>query len=186
MERPSSTGDFACTSATLAGSTHDDELPSERRVDRLSCRPPMRPILLFLVLALVGCSGSSDPGDAKVPITLENPKSDPKDPSGSDAKDDPKVPTSSGDPKENPAQAPPSGINFGCRLPAPVRSDDACTKDAECAPAVPCHARACVAVGKATPRTPDTVCTMNIDCQSADVNPCSCYEGRCTLVPANP
>ncbi len=38
MEQPSSTGDFACTSATLAGDTHDDELPSERRDDRLFCR----------------------------------------------------------------------------------------------------------------------------------------------------
>lgn len=179
MKRPSSTGDFACTSATLAGSTRDDELPSERRVDRLSCRPPMRPVSFSLVLVLVGCSASSP--------HPPNPSS--QNGEGANEGDSAKGPTSSSSdqPKVgNSETSPPSDINFGCRLPAPVRSDDACTKDADCAPSVPCHAHTCIAASKATPRTPDTVCTMNIDCQSADVNPCSCYDGRCTLVPANP
>ncbi|HRI65613.1 MAG TPA: hypothetical protein PK156_15300 [Polyangium sp.] len=96
-------------------------------------------------------------------------------------------PTSSGEGKTAPnTNGDQPGPNFGCRLSAPVVSDDACSKDADCAPSTPCHARACVAVAKATPRTPDTMCTMNIDCQSADVNPCSCYQGHCALVPKNP
>lgn len=85
-----------------------------------------------------------------------------------------------------PANNNPDNKPIECKLPAPVKSDDACTKDADCAPSVPCHARACVAVAKATPRKPDTMCTMNIDCQSADVNQCSCYEGHCALVPKGP
>jgi len=75
---------------------------------------------------------------------------------------------------------------FACRLPAPLASDDTCSRDADCAPAEPCHARACVAVAHAHARGPDTVCTMSIDCQSADVNRCACYEGRCSLVPPSP
>ena len=81
------------------------------------------------------------------------------------------------------AGAKPQPAPLACRLPAPVSSDDACAKDADCAPAEPCHARACVAASKARPRTPDTVCTMSVDCSSADVNRCACYEGRCALVP---
>ncbi len=84
-------------------------------------------------------------------------------------------------PNEPPGAATPSPLV--CALPAPVKSEDTCAKDADCAPSVPCHARACVAASRAVSRTPDTVCTMSIDCQSADVNPCLCYEGRCALVP---
>jgi hypothetical protein len=71
----------------------------------------------------------------------------------------------------------------GCKLPAPKKSDDACTTDADCAPSVPCHAPACVARAKAVPKTPDTICTMMLDCGSADVNRCGCLEGRCALIP---
>jgi hypothetical protein len=132
----------------------------------------MRSLSFTLVLALASCGASSDPGDTKVPTASGGPNGD----------SEQKVPTTFDDAKTPPTSEP----SFACRLPAPVSSDDACSKDADCAPSSPCHARACVAVGKATPRTPDTVCTMNIDCQSADVNPCSCYEGRCALVPKSP
>src|SRR5512143_2820265 len=33
----------------------------------------------------------------------------------------------------------------GCKLCAPVVSDDACSTDADCAPEEPCHAKRCVA-----------------------------------------
>lgn len=72
---------------------------------------------------------------------------------------------------------------FACRLPAPVTSDDACSQDSDCAPAVPCHARACVARAKAQPPKADTVCTRQLVCDSIDVNRCGCHEGRCSLVP---
>jgi hypothetical protein len=74
----------------------------------------------------------------------------------------------------------PSG---SCKLPAPVKSDDACTTDADCGVSDPCHAKACVAKAKSHPRTPDTMCTMSIDCASADVNRCGCLEGKCALIP---
>jgi len=146
-------------------------------------RPPMRPFSFLLLLVLPSCTASSDPGDAKVPTTLENAKSDAKEPTSSgDSTGTPKVPTTSDKPSNGGTSEP----NFACRLPSPVPSEDTCTKDADCAPSVPCHARACVAASKATPRTPDIMCSMNIDCQSADVNPCSCYQGHCALVPKNP
>lgn len=177
MGRPSSTGDFACTRATLAGGNEDDEPPSDEPANRLSCRPSMRRISFTLVLVLAGCGASSEPVDIKTPGNSSDAKD--TEPSG-DAKQSPPAPSASTTPEG------PGGPDFNCRLPAPVSSDDACTKDADCAPSVPCHARACVAVGKAEPRKPDTVCTMNIDCSSADVNPCSCYQGRCALVPKSP
>lgn len=177
MKRPSSTGDFACTSATLAGRTRDDEPPSDARVDRLFSRPSMRQFSFALTLALVGCGASSDPGDVKDPHPGDGQGSEKRTPITSDPGG-----SVGSDPKDPTGPEP----SFGCRLPAPVVSEDACTKDADCAPSTPCHARACVATSKATPRTPDAVCTMNIDCQSADVNPCSCYQGHCALVPKNP
>jgi hypothetical protein len=71
-------------------------------------------------------------------------------------------------------------------LPAPRVSEDACTKDADCAPSDSCHALACVASSKARPPTPGTYCLDGLDCHSADANRCACYEGRCALVPPNP
>ncbi len=87
-----------------------------------------------------------------------------------------------------PPLPPPSGEESvpACRLPAPRVSEDACTTDADCGPSDPCHAQACVAAAKARPPTPETICTRSLDCNSADVNRCACYEGRCALVPPNP
>lgn len=70
-----------------------------------------------------------------------------------------------------------------CRLPAPVRSTDACSTDADCGPSDPCHAHACVAREKARARAADTFCTELMDCASTDANRCGCVEGRCTLSP---
>jgi hypothetical protein len=87
----------------------------------------------------------------------------------------------------NPPPAPTSSASSlpvpACRLPAPLKSEDACTTDADCGVSEPCHAHACVAKAKSRPRTPDTMCTMVMDCQSADVNRCGCFEGRCALIP---
>jgi hypothetical protein len=71
----------------------------------------------------------------------------------------------------------------GCKLCAPVVSEDPCTSDNDCAPATPCHATQCVSRTKAVPRKPDTMCTMDIRCDSVDVNRCGCVQGRCTLSP---
>jgi hypothetical protein len=70
-----------------------------------------------------------------------------------------------------------------CRLPAPVKGPDACAADADCGPSDPCHAHACVARARSRPPTPDTMCTMMMDCASTDANHCGCLEGRCALVP---
>ncbi|WP_170319420.1 hypothetical protein [Polyangium spumosum] len=114
-----------------------------------------------LVLVLAACAGSaaegpgsSEPG-AKEPASTEPATNEP----------------------------PPAAGPITCGLPAPVVSEDPCTKDAECAPSEPCHAHACVAVAHAKPRTPDTVCSTMLDCKSVDANPCVCHEGRCALVP---
>lgn len=72
---------------------------------------------------------------------------------------------------------------FACRLPAPVKSDDPCSTDADCAPATPCHARACVARAKAKAPDPSSVCTHQLACDSVDANRCGCFEGRCSLIP---
>jgi hypothetical protein len=71
----------------------------------------------------------------------------------------------------------------GCGLCAPVVSDDVCNTDADCAPAVPCHADRCVAKAKAQPRKPDTACTMNLLCNTVDANTCGCHQGKCALMP---
>jgi hypothetical protein len=79
--------------------------------------------------------------------------------------------------------APPTDRVLECKLPAPVKSQDACKSDADCGVSDPCHARACVAREKARPPNKQTVCTMIMDCLSADRNPCVCSEGVCALVP---
>ncbi|MFO0671119.1 MAG: hypothetical protein U0235_16075 [Polyangiaceae bacterium] len=70
-----------------------------------------------------------------------------------------------------------------CRLRSAVVSEDPCASDADCAPATPCHAHACVAKAKATPRQPNAGCTLLMDCASVDANDCRCHGGRCALVP---
>jgi len=72
---------------------------------------------------------------------------------------------------------------FACRLPAPVRSDDTCAADAECAASTPCHARACVGRANARPADATTICTRQMACDSVDANRCGCLEGRCSLIP---
>lgn len=71
----------------------------------------------------------------------------------------------------------------GCGLCAPVVSNDACSTDADCAPATPCHADKCVAKANAAPRKPDTACTMNLMCNTIDANTCGCHQGKCALMP---
>lgn len=81
------------------------------------------------------------------------------------------------------ASAAPVGPALGCRLPAPKKSDDACTNDADCGVSEPCHAKACVARAKSHPATPDTMCTRSLECHTADANKCGCFEGKCALIP---
>lgn len=69
-----------------------------------------------------------------------------------------------------------------CKLPAPVKSQDRCTTDADCAPSDPCHAKACVAKAKAAPAS-GKMCTRDLQCDTADVNKCGCFEGFCALTP---
>lgn len=71
----------------------------------------------------------------------------------------------------------------GCSLCKPVISDDACTTDADCAPATPCHAEACVARSKAQALPPGVSCTAILRCETVDANTCGCLEGRCALYP---
>jgi hypothetical protein len=73
-----------------------------------------------------------------------------------------------------------------CSLPSPLKSDDPCTSDADCGVSSPCHAKACVARAKSQPPKPDTMCTMSLECDTADANRCGCYEGRCALIPPAP
>jgi hypothetical protein len=67
-----------------------------------------------------------------------------------------------------------------------VKSQDACTTDADCGVSEPCHAHACVARAKSHPPDKSTICTQMMDCKSADANPCVCFEGVCALVPPKP
>jgi hypothetical protein len=69
-----------------------------------------------------------------------------------------------------------------CKLPAPVKSQDRCSTDADCAPSDPCHAKACVAKAKAAPPS-GKMCTRDLQCDTADVNKCGCFEGFCALTP---
>ena len=141
--------------------------------------------VLFASLGLLGCGGSATEGSGP-----QTPAPDVVVPGAVPGV----VAGSPGEGSSDTAPPPPpnapsnfgNGPNLSCKLPAPVKSEDACSKDADCAPSVPCHARACVAAEKAQPRTPDMVCTTIADCQSADTNRCSCYEGRCALVPPGP
>src|SRR6185369_2059821 len=98
---------------------------------------------------------------------------------GPDGPNPPPAPTShpTAQPGTGPTAVP------GCRLPAPVKSEDACRTDADCGVSEPCHAKACVAKAKSHPRQPDTACTLSLDCSSADVNKCGCFEGKCALIP---
>jgi hypothetical protein len=81
------------------------------------------------------------------------------------------------------APSPKGDAFFACRLPAPVRSDDACVVDADCAPLTPCHARACVGRAKAHAAEAATQCSREMACDSVDANRCGCLEGRCSLIP---
>ena len=91
-------------------------------------------------------------------------------------------------PDDRPRLAPPA-LSFRlpnakhCGLGEPVKSEDACSSDADCGPSEPCHAHACVAAAKAKPRTADVMCTEMMDCRSTDANDCRCLEGQCALVP---
>lgn len=69
----------------------------------------------------------------------------------------------------------------GCSLCNPVVSEDTCSVDADCAPATPCHAEACVAKGKAKALAPGASCTAILRCDTADANACGCREGHCAL-----
>jgi hypothetical protein len=71
----------------------------------------------------------------------------------------------------------------GCSLCEPVVSDDACTKDDDCAPKTACHAKACVAKANAEVRGPNTMCTQDLHCDSIDANKCGCLKGKCALQP---
>lgn len=74
-------------------------------------------------------------------------------------------------------------LRFGCMLPAPLASKDACAADADCGVSEPCHAPACVGKAHSHPPSPTTTCTRNLVCSSADANRCGCFEGRCALIP---
>lgn len=126
----------------------------------------MRTALLLALVALAACSTEQPPpvtpGPGPLPVL---------------------TPTPAGHAPGLIVTPPGSAPAPACRLPAPVKSDDACSSDADCGPSEPCHAHACVAKAKAKPRTPDTMCTMKLDCASVDVNRCGCFEGRCALIP---
>lgn len=88
------------------------------------------------------------------------------------------------------AMPPPAGSSAspkaklcGCSLCEPAVSEDACSADADCAPSTPCHAEACVAKSKALARKPGDMCTMLMNCASADANACGCLKGKCALSP---
>ena len=81
-----------------------------------------------------------------------------------------------------PSGAPGAGTH-GCKLPAPLKSDDVCSTDADCGVSEPCHARACVARARSHPPAHDTMCTQMLACGTADANRCGCLEGRCALIP---
>lgn len=71
----------------------------------------------------------------------------------------------------------------GCALCEPLVSDDDCKSDGDCAPLTACHAKACVAKAKAQPRASNTACTEDFQCNAVEANPCSCFHGKCALVP---
>ena len=71
----------------------------------------------------------------------------------------------------------------GCKLCAPVVSDDACKVDADCAAATPCHATACIAASKVPQTAMRPMCTRIMKCNTTDANACTCYQGKCALTP---
>ncbi len=74
-----------------------------------------------------------------------------------------------------------AGLGCGCKLCAPVVSNDSCDKDDDCVPESGCHAHACVAKANAKPTDPKLNCTMVLDCHSADANKCGCVNHKCAL-----
>jgi len=147
---------------------------------------PRRPSLFVLtglgaaaVLAAAAC------GEPK-PATQPPNGSDTPEPASSGAASAAPSATEPGPATPTPAAtADASAMPIGCRLPAPKRSDDACKTDADCGVSDPCHAHACVAKAKSHPPDKSTVCTRQMDCFSADANPCGCLDGMCALIPAN-
>jgi hypothetical protein len=96
---------------------------------------------------------------------------------------EPTAPPAAGNPGGNSGEPQPSPAQRACHLPAAKKSADVCKTDADCGPSDPCHAQACVAKAKSKPRTPDTMCTMMMGCDTADANRCGCFESRCALIP---
>jgi hypothetical protein len=96
---------------------------------------------------------------------------------------EPVAPPAADNPGGNPGEPKPNPTQRACHLPAAKKSADACKSDADCGPSDPCHAQACVAKAKSKPKTPDTMCTMMMSCDTADANRCGCFEGRCALIP---
>lgn len=107
-------------------------------------------IVMVAMVVTAGC-GSADDDRTTAPIVLPEPE---------------------------PEQAEPAGEPSGDE-PALVIGEDACTTDADCAPAECCHAAACVGRANA-PACGDAMCTMEcrygtMDCGGG----CLCHEGRC-------
>ncbi|HQY60290.1 MAG: hypothetical protein IPF92_10230 [Myxococcales bacterium] len=147
-----------------------------RRSSRPS-RPFRASLFAALVAAATACATTPPPaGPAPSPPTSPAPSSSASS-AGSAA-------TDAGEAAPKAARPPRVTLPLcGCALCAPVVSEDACTQDADCAPATPCHAEACVAKAKAKAPTPRTSCTMILRCDSVDANTCGCLEGRCALYP---
>ncbi|CAN5754736.1 hypothetical protein BH09MYX1_BH09MYX1_20540 [soil metagenome] len=130
----------------------------------------MRSLVLLLPLALLLLPAC--PGEAASPVTL---------PSSSDASTQAVEPVEAGtDPV---AQVDAGPKLCGCSLCDPVVSADPCKTSDDCAPATACHAKACVAKANAEPKTPSTVCTLDLQCNAIEANTCACFEGKCALAP---
>ena len=71
----------------------------------------------------------------------------------------------------------------GCKLCAPVVSDDPCNTDADCAPEKPCHAQRCIAASNVTKPATPPMCTRIMLCHTTDANACTCLKGKCALAP---
>jgi len=85
---------------------------------------------------------------------------------------------------------PPSPPETSASVAAPIFSTDACKKDQDCVPAVPCHANACGSVTRADKGADEAICTM--ECRGGTVdcgyNHCGCVKGPsgtkvCALLP---
>lgn len=132
-------------------------------------------------LALIACgaggtspqdpASSPDPGAAgPPPVVIAPPPPGPPEASA--------APAASAAPSSAPAQG-----TRACKLAAAKKSGDACKADADCGPSLACHAPACVAKAKSATRPLSMMCTQTIDCDTADVNRCGCFEGSCALIP---